>query len=212
MRERLRSIDKLLDVCQLAVTPQTFALMGLAAGALVLGLCLWHARRTGDVRDRLVHVLMLFSVWVVLFGPATEACTYAVIAPAIGWALLDAFAQPVSWSGRLVLIASLLLMGPVATDTFGSTVRLWANQYGSQPMGGLLFLLYLVVETVRGQKVPWAAGGRTAVPATVWAGSVVVFPNAPVRPAPQPLAGGASEPAWSTAELAAADDAPVPCP
>src|SRR5579859_6648691 len=97
---------------------------------------------------------MLFSVWVVLFGPATEACTYAVIAPAIAWALIDAFGRPAAWGRRAVLVASLLLMGPIATDMFGSTVRLWANHYGSQPMGGLLFLAYLVAQTLRFHRLP----------------------------------------------------------
>jgi hypothetical protein len=184
MRERLRSIDKLLDVCQVPVSPQTFALMGLAAGGLVLLLCLVRARRCLDVRHLLVHVLMLFSTWVVLFGPATEASTYAVIAPAIAWALLEAFGRPAGWGRRGLLIASLLLMGPVATDMFGSTVRLFANHYGSQPVGGLLFLVYLVAETFRRHG---PAVSDEAVPSQVWTGSVVVFPEAPLRLGPRGL-------------------------
>jgi hypothetical protein len=207
MRERLRSIDKLLDVCQIPVTPQTFALIGLAAGALVLGLCWLQARRSTGLRAHLVSVLMLFSVWVVLFGPATEACTYAVIAPAIAWALVDAFRRPVGWGRRGVLIASLLLMGPVATDTFGSTVRLLANQYGSQPVGGLIFLTYLVLETLRPHKLPVLP--RTP-PTMAWAGSVVAYPGDPVLPLEAALVQ--SDASWAAPGLTLPVDASLSCP
>jgi hypothetical protein len=207
MRERLRSLDKLLDVCQIPVTPQTFAFISLAAGALVLVLCRLHARRSTDKRERLTHVLMLFSTWVVLFGPATEACTYAVIAPAIGWALIDAFQPQSSWKRRVVLVASLLLMGPVATDMFGSSVRLFANRYGSQPMGGLLFLGCLVVEIIRGSAVI-----RSQVPlARVWSGSVIVLPDSSSLRAPRGTVRPI-DPAWTGAVLPVAVGAPLRCP
>jgi hypothetical protein len=178
--------------------------MGLAAGALALALCRLRARRSPDVRDHLVHVLMLFSAWVVLFGPATEACTYAVIAPAIAWALIEAFGRPGTWGRRVVLIASLLLMGPVATDMFGSTVRLLANHYGSQPVGGLLFLIYLVVDTVWGHGLPAFPG---TVPGTAWTGSVVVFPETPGRSPSR----GSPLPEWTASGPPLPVDASLPC-
>jgi hypothetical protein len=207
MRERLRSIDKLLDVCQLPVAPLTFALMGLVAGVCVLALCLVRAWRRSDVRAQLVSVLMLFSVWVILFGPATEACTYAVIAPAIAWALVDAFRRPAGWGRRGVLVASLVLMGPVATDFFGSTVRLFANHYGSQPVGGLVFLIYLFIEALRVPELPVL---HATGPAAVWAGSVVVYPDETVQPAPEDPTE--SDPAWTAPGLPLPVDASLFCP
>ena len=176
MRERLRSIDKLLEVCHHPISPHTFAVLGLAAGAAVLGLCLLHVRKTRAPREHLVRTLMWFSAWVVLCGPATEASTYGVMAPAIAWALLDAFRTPRAWAVRLLLVTSLILMGPAATDLFGAAVRGVANRYGSQPLGGLLFLTYLLAETVRRYRPSVGRPDRLETPPiTVWAGTAWLY-------------------------------------
>jgi hypothetical protein len=91
----------------------------------------------------------LFSVWAVLFGPATETCTYVVIAPTIAWMLLGAFARPGEWATRLAMSVSLLLMGPLPTDLFGSTVRNFANEHGSQPIGACILGIYLAASVFR---------------------------------------------------------------
>jgi hypothetical protein len=143
MRERLRSIDKVLEVCGFPVCPATFALMGLAAGGIVLCLCLVHYCQIAQPRERLKRVLELFCLWVVLFGPATEACTYVVMAPIVAWNLVEAFQRPTGWTRRVLLVCSLVLMGPIATDLFGPAIRVLANRYGSQPIGALVFLTFL---------------------------------------------------------------------
>ncbi len=149
MRERLRSVDQLFALCRVPLSPRAFSVMELAAGAAGLALCYLHTRRTAQARERLTWVLLVYSTWVVLFGPATESCTYAVIGPALAWSLIDAFRRPAGWGGRILLIVCLILMGPVVTDLFGPTVRIWAHQYGMQPIGGLLYLAYLLAESVR---------------------------------------------------------------
>jgi hypothetical protein len=149
LRERLRSIDHLLQVYGYPVAPQMFAALGLLSGAVVLLLAAWHARRTADPREGLTFTFLLFSVWTVLFGPATESCTYVVMAPAIAWALVETHQRPAWWTTRLLLIASLLLMGPLVTDAFGPVVRAFAIAHGSQPIGALLFFAYLLTRTGR---------------------------------------------------------------
>jgi hypothetical protein len=94
-------------------------------------------------------IFMGFACWTVLFGPTTEAATYAVIAPAIAWCVLDAFSRPTSRTTRSLLMASLLMMGPLATDLFGSATRVFATSKGCLPLGALLFLGYLLAEAVR---------------------------------------------------------------
>jgi hypothetical protein len=89
---------------------------------------------------------LFFSLWVVLFGPATEACTYVVAAPVIAWALVEAWHRRSPWFERAVLVSSMLMMGPMVTDMFGKTIRNFSNEHGSQPIGGLLLLGWLVVE------------------------------------------------------------------
>jgi len=146
---KYRSIDQLWRTYGHPLSPEAYATLGLFAGATVLALCLLHARRTAEPRELLTRAFMLFAAWVILFGPTTEEATYAVIAPAIAWALVDAFRRPAGRGTRFLLIASIVLMGPLATDVFGSAVRIFATAHGSQPIGGLLFFAYLLARTGR---------------------------------------------------------------
>src|SRR5262249_16685801 len=86
MRERLCSLDHLFALGGHELAPRTWLLIQLLSGLAVLVLCLLQCRRPTDARQRLNWSFLLFSIWAVLFGPATEACTYAVVAPALAWA------------------------------------------------------------------------------------------------------------------------------
>jgi hypothetical protein len=146
MRERLRSIDQLFVVFGDPLSQRTFALVGALAGAAVLLACISTARRFSSQRETVFWVFLWFSLWVLLFGPATEACTYVVAAPAIAWALVEAWHRRARWPECAVLVASLLMMGPMVTDLFGKLIRNFSNEHGSQPAGALLLLAWSIVE------------------------------------------------------------------
>jgi hypothetical protein len=143
MRERLRSLDYLLSVCNWRVLPDQFLLMEIAAGLGVLGVLLFFGRTRSDLAAGATMMFELFAVWTVLFGPATESCTYVVMAPVVAWASVDVFSRPSGRWLRSLVVVSLVLMGPLTTDLFGPTIRAWANEYGAQPIGGLVFLIYI---------------------------------------------------------------------
>jgi len=149
MRERLRSIANVFQILSSPLSSQTYAWTEMMAGGVVLGWSFLHVRRTAESRDSFTWLFSLFATWVILFGPATESCTYVIISPVIAWCLIDSFRRPASWGTRCLLIISLILMGPLSTDLFGSPVRIWAHRYGCQPFGGLLFLVHLVTKTVQ---------------------------------------------------------------
>jgi hypothetical protein len=152
MRERTRSIDHLFLLADRPLEARTFGLLGLAAGGGVLGLCLLHARSRPAWRVQLAHLFVWFAVWTALFGPATESCTYAVMAPAVAWALVEARRRAAPWVAGGWLTACLFLMGPLTTDLFGPYVRNFATTHGSQPLGALLFAIYLVVQPLRSRR------------------------------------------------------------
>jgi hypothetical protein len=158
MRERLRSLDHLFALGGHELAPRTWLLIQLLSGLAVLVLCLLQCRRPTDARQRLNWSFLLFSIWAVLFGPATEACTYAVVAPALAWALVEAADGPGHWRRESLLIVSLFLMGPCVTDLVGGTIRNFATAHGSQPIGALLLLGYLLARLVRAEFAPvrWA--------------------------------------------------------
>ena len=144
---RQRAVDHLLRNLGCTVAPAHFLVLSELAGVAVLGLCLAHARQTPDVRDRLARMSLLYLVWVVLFGPATESCSYAVVAPVVGWLLADAVGRGAGLTERVALTAALVLCGPVTTDLFGPTVREVADLKGAQPVGGLILLACVLWRT-----------------------------------------------------------------
>jgi hypothetical protein len=157
MRERLRTLEHLFSIYGYPVSPQAFQLVQLFVGLAMLGLVRWHARRTPELRQWIEGAWQLFACWVALFGPATETCTYIILAPALAWSLVDAFSRPTGWYGRLVLILSFLMVGPLVTDLSPPPVRDFANEHGSQPLGALLYFAYVLLRmTVWGFSPPQA--------------------------------------------------------
>jgi hypothetical protein len=148
MRERMRTFDQLFVIYGRPLQPSAFAMAEAAAGACVFALCLWVARQTTNARVRFTRMFELFAVWVVLFGPATESCTYVVAAPVIAWRLLESLQTSRTALQPFALIASLLMMGPAVTDMFGRLVRNFANEHGSQPIGAIVLLVCLLYEIV----------------------------------------------------------------
>lgn len=145
MRERLRSFDHLVGICGYPISPTGYAFLGMVSGGGVLLLCIRKRRRCANDCEYLTYTYQFFSVWVLLFGPATESCTYVVAGPAIAWALVDVYRRGAVWWAMTWLGVSLMLMEPLRTDLFGPVVRNFANEHGSQPIGGLLFLGFLLL-------------------------------------------------------------------
>lgn len=183
MRERLRSVDHLFVLYGRPLDPAKFALTGAAAGVVAYGLCLFRAKQTTDSRQRLSCIFEWFALWVVLFGPATESCTYVVVAPVVAWRLLGALCRANGGPSVAWLCASLLMMGPLVTDMFGKLVRNFANEHGSQPLGAILLAGYLLsamrafraydgvaCETRRKEVLPMP-GNAPARPAAAWQGN-----------------------------------------
>lgn len=144
-----RSFDMLWSLVATPLSPTAYLALSVATGAAVLALCLLFARKTPDPRARLTRTFQLFSVWVVLFGPSAEAATYAIVGPAIAWAVLEAFAAPRAPAVRALLVTSLFCMGPFATDLVGPSARAFLVSHGVLQIGALLFLGVLTVQTLR---------------------------------------------------------------
>jgi hypothetical protein len=156
MRERLRTVEHVFSIYGQPLPPHVLLMVQLLAGLAILGVCLFRKRHTFELREQLHGAFQLFACWVMLFGPATETCTYVVIAPVAAWSLIDAFRQPTSWSRRSVLILSFLMMGPLVTDLASPPLRDFANEHGSQPIGALLLFGYLLVELTTAPRVCYA--------------------------------------------------------
>lgn len=87
-------------------------------GAAIAAVC-WRLRRRGLADLRVLDTAFaLTSCWFLLLGPATEKATYVLLAPAVLWALLAAWRQPLRgprlWWGAVNLLFFLdhVLPGP----------------------------------------------------------------------------------------------------
>jgi hypothetical protein len=85
----------------------------------------------------LLGVLALGSCWMIVCGPATESCTYILLAPALAWAVIRApverWPMPVRW---LPALAAVLLLAGILAGLTPYTALIHA--VGEQPLAGLL--------------------------------------------------------------------------
>ncbi|MBI2805341.1 MAG: DUF2029 domain-containing protein [Planctomycetes bacterium] len=146
-RDRQRALDQVCALCNHPLDSRTFTLLGMAAGGCVL-VWTWLIQRAGaDARVVLLRTYQGFALWVALFGPATEGCTYIVVAPAVAQSCVEAYHPSPVWWKLALLWTSLFLMGPAVTDFVGP-MRMFADTHGSQPIGALLYALVLAIDSI----------------------------------------------------------------
>jgi glycosyl transferase family 87 len=135
--------------------PRTFLAIQFFAAVGIAGLCLARRRGERPHRQFLIAVLGLGCCWMTVLGPATESCTYMLLAPALAWAVIETCA----WDNRPTCpwtSGPLVPRGArgVVLASYGlflvSQVMLWFpwgsrfNNLGSQPVAGLLLFGYLL--------------------------------------------------------------------
>ncbi|HEV3004494.1 MAG TPA: hypothetical protein VGX78_08525, partial [Pirellulales bacterium] len=149
MRERVRGVDWLAMIYFQPLSQPAWLALEAAGGLAVLALSQWTRRQSDDSRVWLATTFDAFALWVVLLGPATEACTYVVAAPTAALAVVRAFARCQAPIARLASVAALVMMGPSVTDLFGRTIRNFSVEQGIQPLGALVLVGCLAGEIWR---------------------------------------------------------------
>jgi hypothetical protein len=133
-----RDVRLLLQALGVPLGSPAYALVQLAGAAACAAACVAGCR-AGWPRDRLLRLLFtLGCCWMTVLGPATESCTYILLAPALAWALLD------TWRVRHAI--ALGLVGASYGLLLVCLVAVWfpggrsVHTLGLQPLGGLLLL------------------------------------------------------------------------
>ena len=117
--------------------PQAYLALRLVAAVAVAAVCLLGRLAQWPAKHLVQTLLALGCCWMIVFGPSTESCTFILLAPALAWALVDAFrpARP-AWSRAvLVLVMAMLLLTLVANVFPGGRDRL----YVLQPLSAVVF-------------------------------------------------------------------------
>ncbi len=143
LRAAYRDVALLFRV-YLVQLPTLIYLMGTAMVGLSMAVLVWRGTKSSRSRvEQIGCAFALGSCWVTAFGPATESCTYLLLAPALVAAMLVRPGQ----AGRWVRISYALFVGTTAASLFPEEWRVQA--LGPQPVGGLILLAVVVAEAIR---------------------------------------------------------------
>src|SRR5215469_480751 len=141
-----RDFAMLLKACQINLSSRMVLTLQLVAGIGAAAVCVYGRIRDWSEQRLVIAAFNLGSCWMLLFGPSTEDATYAMIAPPVALALVQAFGEQGIGGRMRGLICSsytVLLLG-LALNAF---FRLKKTPYtmSVQPIGALIFLIYVVI-------------------------------------------------------------------
>jgi hypothetical protein len=139
-----RDFAMILRVFYINLSAAVFLVMQICAGAAAAALCMIGRSQKWSEGRMLVCLFTLGTCWMLLFGPATEDATYAMIAPALSFAMVQAFSQTApSWMRVLICVSyAVLLFGLTLNAFFG--LKKTPYSMSVQPLGALLFAAYTV--------------------------------------------------------------------
>jgi Glycosyltransferase family 87 len=140
-----RDFAMILRLLHINLSAHAVLVLQILAGAGAAVLCVVGRLRKWSERRLLVCVLTAGTCWMLLFGPTTEDATYAMIAPAVAFGVVEAFnRESPSWMRGLVCGSfALLLLGLILNAFFG--LKKTPLTMSVQPFGALLFLGYAMV-------------------------------------------------------------------
>lgn len=122
----------------IGATPPMWVYQGIQAGSgLVLAIIVfWVSRKWGALKGLLLAWGM-GSCWIMVFGPTTESSTYTLLAPVLGFALMESFSVGTKrFFVFPIWLAGILLLGGVFAGAFPNAGKLHA--FGMQPIGAIL--------------------------------------------------------------------------
>jgi Glycosyltransferase family 87 len=119
-------------------------MLGLTGAAIVVA----GRRRGWNRRSASSACLALSLCWMTVAGPATESCTYVLIAPILAMAMLTIADRPY-WQRWLVRSSFALFIVGAIVVWFPPRVHRAVQDAGIQPLAGLLLTAHVITECWR---------------------------------------------------------------
>jgi hypothetical protein len=139
-----RDFAMILRMLHIHLSAHMVLVLQLLAGAGAATLCVMGRLRKWSEKRLLTCVFSTGTCWMLLFGPATEDATYAMIAPVLVFALVQALYQnTLSWMRILVCASFALLLVGLILNAFFS-LKKTPTLMSVQPFGALLFAGYSI--------------------------------------------------------------------
>lgn len=153
------NIGMVLKAMRINPSPHALMAIQVLSGVAVAAVCLFGRLRKWGEERLLVGLFTLGSCWMLLFGPATEDATYVMLAPALVFALVQAFHRPTpSWMRNTLCVSFvLLLLAQVLNSYFSFKKGVYSMSV--QPFAALIFALYGVSSLFKSSL--WCAGTPT---------------------------------------------------
>jgi hypothetical protein len=144
-----RDFAMILRLLHINLGAQATLLLEMIAGAGAAVICFFGRLKKWSEQRLLICVFTTGTCWMLLFGPTTEDATYAMIAPALAFATVQAFHQKTPFWMRMLVCGSFafLLLGLILNAFFG--LKKTPLSMSVQPFGALLFLGYSIVWVLR---------------------------------------------------------------
>ncbi len=145
-RDMYRDLWLLIHIHGVPVSRSVYTLIQLAGGGMVAWVCL-RGQRSGWSEPRLLAFTMTFSLtWMMLLGPATESSSFALLAPALAWLIVDRLlsGQSERWNVPLAASVALFALGVLA-GLWSWTVQLHA--LGVHAWASLCLFVYLLLDS-----------------------------------------------------------------
>jgi hypothetical protein len=142
----------LIRILHLRLDGLAFMALQLIIAAAIAGVCLAGQRAGWPRRTLLGRIFGLSVCWMTVFGQATEPSTYVLVAPALAWAIWEAWLPRRNSPAmvRKVLLATCYALFITAYVVLWFPQGKQINSYGFEPLGGLLLFGYLMIDSVRG--------------------------------------------------------------
>jgi hypothetical protein len=163
---RWRDFYLLLRLLGIPISTMWWTILEVTAGALAAAICFLGTIRHWPRATLLLGAMSLAIVWMLLFGPATEAATYVLIAVPSAYLLIAGWSD-VSQSA-LRVVSTLTYLGFVSAHILNSWFPIKKNVYlvhAIQPCLTLCFCAALFVwwkrQLPRRAKQPCSAGDRS---------------------------------------------------
>ncbi len=149
----------LVRIWRVPLSPLGYFVLQVGSGVGIALICLSGRWAAWPERRLLAMVLSFGSCWMTLLGPATESSTYALLGPALAWAVVEAWGnlRPRAFRALPALsLAFFLLAGCAGWFPWRAEIR----GLGVLPLGGLALLAGLAAALVWDVVRPSAAAGR----------------------------------------------------
>ena len=132
-------------IAHLPIPAWAYTLIQLGAGGLIAVFSIWGLRKNWSMQRILCAQFFLVTIWMTLCGPATEAHTYLLMAPALVIALVKSFRDQQPLLLRTIILAAAFFQALHMTrfDHFLHNKHAWV--FIPQPLSALLFLAYCLL-------------------------------------------------------------------